>query len=58
MWSAARAGHITPRVRAHDIHIDRRWVDPRAGLDAVVKEKIPYLCRKSNHGRLARSLVY
>jgi hypothetical protein len=25
------------------------WVGPRAVLDAVVKRKIPSLCRKSNH---------
>jgi hypothetical protein len=24
------------------------WVDPRAGLDAVVKRKIPSLCRELN----------
>jgi hypothetical protein len=29
----------------------------RAGLNAVVKERIPYLSRESNPGRLTRSLV-
>jgi hypothetical protein len=34
------------------------WVDPRAGLDAMVKTNIPNSCRKSNPGRPARSLVF
>jgi hypothetical protein len=32
-------------------------VGPRSGLDAVAKRKIPCLCRESNPGRPAHSLV-
>jgi hypothetical protein len=32
-------------------------VDPRASLDTVEKRKIPSLCRESNPGHPARSLV-
>jgi hypothetical protein len=32
-------------------------VDPRAGLNAVAKRKIPCLCRETNSGRPDRSLV-
>jgi hypothetical protein len=30
------------------VPLDRDWVSPRAGLDAVVKRKIPSPCRDSN----------
>jgi len=32
-------------------------VDPRADLDVVARRKSPFLCRKSNPGCPARSLV-
>jgi len=34
-------GGFTPRGRAPGTHWIRGWVGPRAGLDAVVKRKIP-----------------
>jgi len=36
---------------------DERWVGTRAGLDAVERENKTCLCRESNPGRPARSLV-
>jgi len=32
-------------------------VDPRAGLNAAVKKKIPSSCRESNPDRSARSFI-
>jgi hypothetical protein len=32
-------------------HFIAGWMGPRAGLDAVVKRKIPYSCWESNTGR-------
>jgi hypothetical protein len=37
--------------------LDRSWVGHRAGLDAVVKRKIPRPCRETNSDRPAHSLV-
>jgi hypothetical protein len=42
-WSASRPGRFT-----HDTHWIGVRVGPRAGLDAVVKRKIPNPCQKSN----------
>jgi hypothetical protein len=42
-WSA-----LSPRVRVPGTHCIGGWVGPRAGLDAVVKRKIPSSHRKSN----------
>jgi hypothetical protein len=39
---------LTPRERAPGTHWIIRWVGPGAGLDAVVKRKIPSPCRDSN----------
>jgi hypothetical protein len=47
-WSASRPGRIIPRERAPDTRWIGGWVGPRAGLDAVVKRKIPSPRRKSN----------
>jgi hypothetical protein len=47
-WSASRPGRFTPRERASSTNCIGGWVDPRAGLDAVVKRKIPSSCRDSN----------
>jgi hypothetical protein len=38
-WSASRPGHFTPGERAQGTHWTGGWVDPRAGLDAVVRRK-------------------
>jgi hypothetical protein len=48
-WSDSRPGRFNPRERARDINWIGDCVEPRAGLDAVVKRKIPSLCWKSNH---------
>jgi hypothetical protein len=40
-WSASRPGGFTPRERAPSTHWIGGWVGPRAGLDAVVRRKIP-----------------
>jgi hypothetical protein len=52
------SGHFhAPRERAPGTHWIGGWVDPRAGLDAVAKRKIPSPCRESNPCRQARGLV-
>jgi len=38
---ASRPVRFTPGEAAPGIHLRRGWVGPRAGLDAVVKRKIP-----------------
>jgi hypothetical protein len=40
-WSASHPGRFTPRERAPGTYWIGGWVGPRAGLDAVVKRKIP-----------------
>jgi len=40
-WSASRTGRFIPRERTPGTHWIRGWVVPRAGLNAVVKRKIP-----------------
>jgi hypothetical protein len=47
--SASRPGRFIPRGRVPDTHWIGGWVDRRAGLDAMVKRKIPSLFRDSNH---------
>jgi hypothetical protein len=49
--SASRPGSSTPRERAHGTHWIGGWVGHRAGLDAVVRRKIPspYQDSKSYH---------
>jgi hypothetical protein len=47
-WSASRSGRFTPRRGWIG-----GWVGPRAGLGAVEKRKIFYLCRESNPDRPA-----
>jgi hypothetical protein len=39
---------LPSRERAPRTHWIRGWVGPIAGLDVVVKRKIPSTCRKSN----------
>jgi hypothetical protein len=46
-WSASPPGRFIPRERVPATHWIGGWVDPRAGLDTVVK-KIPSPCRDSN----------
>jgi len=40
-WSVSRPGHFIPRERSPVTHLTGGWVVLRAGLDAVVKRKIP-----------------
>jgi hypothetical protein len=47
-WSASRPGCFTPRERGPSTHWIGGWVGPRAGLDAVVKRKVPSPRRESN----------
>jgi hypothetical protein len=47
-WSASRRGRFTPRERAPVTHWIGGWVGPRAGLNAVVKRKIPAPRQESN----------
>jgi len=39
--SATRAGQIIPGERTRGNHWIRGWVNPRDGLDAAAKRKIP-----------------
>jgi hypothetical protein len=47
-WSASHPGRFTPSERDPSTHWIRGCVAPRAGLDAVVKWKIPNPRRESN----------
>jgi hypothetical protein len=44
-WSVLRSGHSTPSETALGTHWMGDWVGPRAGLDTVVKRKIPNQAR-------------
>jgi hypothetical protein len=56
-WSASRPGRFTPRERAPVTHWIGDWVGPRAGLDVVLRRKIPSPCRDLNPDHSARSPV-
>jgi hypothetical protein len=47
-WSASRPGRFTPRERPPGSHSIGGWVGSWAGLDTVVKRKIPSPHRESN----------
>jgi hypothetical protein len=47
-WSASRTGRSTHRKRAPGTHWIGDWLGPTAGLDSVVKRKIPSPRRESN----------
>jgi hypothetical protein len=47
-WSASRSGRFTPWVTAPGTYWIGGWVGRRAGLNAVVKRKIPSPCRDLN----------
>jgi hypothetical protein len=47
-WSVSRPSHFSPSERAPRTHRTEDWVDPRAGLNAVVKRRIPSPRRESN----------
>jgi hypothetical protein len=47
-WSDSRPSRFNPRERAPATHWIAGWVDPRAGLDTVVKRKIPSPCQNSS----------
>jgi hypothetical protein len=40
-WSDSRPGRLTPKEKAPGVHWIGGWVDPRAGLGAMEKRKIP-----------------
>jgi hypothetical protein len=48
---------LYPSGKTPDTHWIRGWVGPRAGLDAVVKKKIPSTCRESKPDCATRSLI-
>jgi len=50
-------GRFTAGDRTHETHWIGGWVGPRVGLDAVARRKILSLCRETNRGDPARSLV-
>jgi len=47
-WSASHPGRFTSREREPGTHCTGGWVGFRAGLDIVLKRKIPSPCWKSN----------
>jgi hypothetical protein len=47
-WSVSRPGRFTRRERAPDTHWIGGWVGLRAGLNAVVRRKVPSPCRDLN----------
>jgi hypothetical protein len=47
-WSASRTGDFIPRERTPDAHWIGGWLGPRAGLNAVEREKFPSPHRESN----------
>jgi hypothetical protein len=47
-WSASRSYHFIPRERAPGTHWIGGWLGPRAGLDVVVRRKVPSPYRESN----------
>jgi len=55
-WSTSRLGRFTVGVGAPITHWRGGWADPRAGLEAVAKRKMPCPCRESNTGQ-DRSVV-
>jgi hypothetical protein len=46
-----------PRKLYPRFSLDKGWVGPIIGLDAVAKRKVIYLCRESKPGRPDRSLI-
>jgi hypothetical protein len=51
-WSASWPGRFTPRERAPATHWLGGWVGPRAGLNTVVRRKIPSRRRDTNPDHL------
>jgi len=47
-WSASRPGRFTPRERAPGTHWIGGWVGSGAGVDTMVKTKIPSSRRELN----------
>jgi hypothetical protein len=47
-WLASRPGRFTPREISAGTYWRGGWVGPRAGLDTVMKRKIPNPCRDSS----------
>jgi hypothetical protein len=51
-WSASHPGYFTPRERATGTYLKGGWMGPRAGLDMVLKRKIPSPHGESNPDHL------
>jgi len=47
-WSASRPGRFTARITAPQYPLDRGWMGPSAGLDAVAKRKFPIIALPGN----------
>jgi hypothetical protein len=47
-WSASCPDCFTPRERASGTHWIGGWVDPKVGLDMLLKRKIASPCQESN----------
>jgi hypothetical protein len=47
-WSASRPGSFSPREKVPGTHWVGDWMGPKAGLDTVVRRKIPSTCQDSN----------
>jgi hypothetical protein len=54
-WPASSPGRFTHKEKAPCTHWIGSWVRPRAGLERVVKRKIPSRLRESNPDRPSRS---
>jgi hypothetical protein len=54
-WLASRSDRFTSRERTPCTHWIGGWVGPRAGLDALVKEKFPAPTGKRTPDHPARS---
>jgi hypothetical protein len=58
--SVSRPSRFTPGERASDTHSTEAWVGSRAGLDTVVKEKVPSCTgtRIPDHGARSPELYH
>jgi hypothetical protein len=56
-WSVSRSGRFTPPGEEPQVPVEvRGWVGHGAGLEVVVKRRIPSACMESNPGCPALSL--
>jgi hypothetical protein len=56
-WSASRHGRFIPGARTADTHWIGGWVDPRAGLDAVMKRKNPIIVPVGNWNSVVQPMA-